>query len=94
MLLRFFGRKGTYLSTAESNELLDIYHLRKFRFMDWTMSAYCVLTTTPSIRTWMNWRRTIQFDRLKPLKVVVDCCNGTSSLILKRLNERFGFRSS
>ena len=32
------------------------------------------------------------FDTLRPFKVVVDCCNGTSSLILRRLNERFGFR--
>ena len=33
--LKFFGPKGTYLSTAEANELLDIYHLRKFRLIDW-----------------------------------------------------------
>jgi phosphomannomutase len=30
------------------------------------------------------------FDLLRRLKVVIDCCNGTSSLILKRCNERFG----
>ncbi|MCX6624200.1 MAG: hypothetical protein NTY38_24685, partial [Acidobacteria bacterium] len=29
---------------------------------------------------------------LRHLKVLVDCCNGTSSLILERLNERFGFQ--
>src|SRR3954471_18306748 len=33
--LKFFGARGTYLSTAESNELLDIYHLRKFSLKDW-----------------------------------------------------------
>ena len=27
---------------------------------------------------------------LRRFKVVVDCCNGTSSLVLRRLNERFG----
>ena len=32
--LKFFGRRGTYLSTAESNELLDIYHLRRFAFAE------------------------------------------------------------
>ena len=31
------------------------------------------------------------FDSLKRFRVLVDCCNGTSSLILRRLNERFGF---
>ena len=34
--LKFFGKRGTYLSTAESGELLDIYHLRKFDYRDWT----------------------------------------------------------
>src|SRR3954447_766145 len=33
--LRFFGPCGTYLSTAEAGELLDIYHLRKFAYKDW-----------------------------------------------------------
>src|SRR5947209_6181084 len=30
--LKFLGSQGTYLSTAEASELLDIYHLRKFDF--------------------------------------------------------------
>ena len=33
--LKFLGRNGTYLSTAEASELLDIYHLRRFRFVDY-----------------------------------------------------------
>src|SRR5258708_27110513 len=33
--LKFFGPGGTYLSTAEAGELLDIYHLRKFEFVEW-----------------------------------------------------------
>ena len=32
---KFFGRLGIYLSTAEASELLDIYHLKKFDFVDW-----------------------------------------------------------
>ena len=31
--LKFLGARGTYLSTAEAGELLDIYHLRKFAFV-------------------------------------------------------------
>src|SRR5438445_1275512 len=33
--LKFFGRNAIYLSTAEANELLDIYHLKKFGFVEW-----------------------------------------------------------
>jgi phosphomannomutase len=30
--LKFFGERGSYLSTAEAGELLDIYHLKGFDF--------------------------------------------------------------
>src|SRR6266849_3324680 len=33
--LKFFGRNAIYLSTAEASELLDIYHLKKFSFVEW-----------------------------------------------------------
>src|SRR5580698_11589927 len=33
--LKFLGAAGTYLSTAEAGELLDLYHLRRFAFVDW-----------------------------------------------------------
>src|SRR5712664_1556628 len=33
--LKFFGRQAIYLSTAEASELLDIYHLKKFSFVEW-----------------------------------------------------------
>ena len=32
--LKFLGGQGIYLSTAEASELLDIYHLRKFAFVE------------------------------------------------------------
>ena len=34
--LKFLGPNATYLSSGEASELLDIYHLRKFEFKDWT----------------------------------------------------------
>jgi phosphomannomutase len=33
--LKFLGAGGKYLSTAEAGELLDIYHLKKFAFVEW-----------------------------------------------------------
>jgi phosphomannomutase len=32
------------------------------------------------------------FEAVKRYKILVDCCNGTSSLILRRLKDRYGFR--
>ena len=89
--LRFFGPKGTYLSTAESNELLDIYHLRKFRFVDWTGVGHVQMDGNPIDPYLDAVAAVFDLEPLKKLRVVVDCCNGTSSPILKRLNERFGF---
>jgi phosphomannomutase len=90
--LKFFGPRGTYLSTAESGELLDIYHLRKFNYLDWTavgtLSEY-----SGAIDDYIeNLARVFDFETLKKYKVLVDCCNGTSSLILRRLNDKHGFR--
>lgn len=90
--LKFFGAGGIYLSTAESNELLDIYHLRKFRLADWRGVGQLRVDAN-AIDPYLDaLAHVFDFEWLKPLKVVVDCCNGTSSLILKRMNERFGFQ--
>jgi phosphomannomutase len=89
--LKFFGPRGTYLSTAEAGELLDIYHLRKFDFVDWTAIGHLRQDSTALDRYLDELAQAFDFDRLRRFRVVVDCCNGTSSLILRRLNDRFGF---
>ena len=91
--LKFLGRAGTYLSTAESNELLDIYHLRKFDLRDWTgLGRLITLAENEALDRYLDELAQV-FDlfALRRFRVVADCCNGTSSLILRRLNERFGF---
>jgi phosphomannomutase len=89
--LKFFGPRGTYLSTAEAGELLDIYHLRKFDFVDWTAIGHLRQDSTALDSYLDELAQAFDFDRLRRFRVVVDCCNGTSSLILRRLNDRFGF---
>jgi phosphomannomutase len=90
--LKFFGPRGTYLSTAESGELLDIYHLRKFTYRDWT-GVGTLREYTGAIDDYIdNLSRTFDFEELKRFNVLVDCCNGTSSLILRRMQQRYGFQ--
>lgn len=89
--LRFFGPKGSYLSTAEAGELLDIYHLRKFNYVDWTGVGTLRVESGWLDRYLDELEKVFDFPALKSTRVVVDCCNGTSSLILRRMNERFGF---
>jgi phosphomannomutase len=85
--LKFFGRNGTYLSTAEASELLDIYHLRRFRFVPYTAIG-AVRSDSDALDGYLDeLASAYDFDRLRHFKVVVDCCNGTSGLILRRMNE-------
>lgn len=89
--LKFLGSRGSYLSTAEAGELLDIYHLRSFSFTPWDgIGSY--RTETGAIDRYLDeLAEAFDFDAIRGYKVVVDCSNGTSSLILQRINERFGF---
>lgn len=88
--LKFFGPEGVYLSTTEAGELLDIYHLRKFAFAEWTGMGG-LRSETGAIDAYLDQLAAVyDFPALRRFKVVVDCCNGTSSLILRRLKERFG----
>ena len=89
--LKFFGARGSYLSTAEAEELLDIYHLKKFTLVDWTRIGTLRRQDDAIDRYLDELASVFDFDALRRFRVVVDCCNGTSALILRRLNERFGF---
>src|SRR6185295_7958262 len=90
--LKFFGRGGIYLSTAEADELLDIYHLKKFDFVEWDKLG--TLRKEPgAVDPYLDeLASAFDFGALKRFRVVVDCCNGTSSMILQRMNERFAFQ--
>ncbi len=90
--LKFFGRRGTYLSTSEAGELLDIYHLKKFDFVEWdrigTLSA-----DSGALDLYVDMLAdAFDLPALAQYRVLVDCTNGTSARILRRLRERFGLR--
>jgi phosphomannomutase len=89
--LKFFGASGTYLSTAEAGELLDIYHLRKFQFAEWNRIGGLQRESNAIDEYLDDLSRVFDFPALRGFRAVVDCCNGTSSLILRRLIERHGF---
>jgi phosphomannomutase len=89
--LKFLGAAGTYLSTAEAGELLDLYHLRRFAFVDWKHIGRLRVEEDALDLYLDDLARAFDFPALARFKVLVDCANGTSSKILRRLNERHGF---
>lgn len=90
--LKFFGRRGTYLSTAESGELLDIYHLKKFDFVEWNRLGRLSLDRDAIDQYVDDLARVFDLPSLRGFTVLIDCTNGTSSLILRRLMQRHGLR--
>ncbi len=91
--LKFFGPEGIYLSTAEAGELLDIYHLRRFDFAPWDRTGKaveepCAAEAIDSYVAVLGEH--YDFEKLRRFRVVVDCSNGTSSMILRRLEQRYG----
>ncbi len=88
--LRFFGPRGTYLSTAEAGELLDIYHLKKFAFSEWQHIGSLRFDNEAVDFYLDDLAKVYDLESLRNFRVVVDCCNGTSSLLLRRMNQRFG----
>ncbi|MBK5292915.1 MAG: hypothetical protein JJE04_14745 [Acidobacteriia bacterium] len=90
--LKFFGKNATYLSTAEAGELLDIYHLKRFSFAGYTKLGK-LSEQKDSIDLYLKeLSAAYEFDKLRRFRVVVDCCNGTSAPLLRRLNQDFGFQ--
>lgn len=89
--LKFFGSKGIYLNTAQASELLDIYHLRKFRLAAWDQLGR--LSEEPGALDYYisQLAAVYDFERLRDFRVVIDCCNGTSSILLRELQRRYGF---
>jgi phosphomannomutase len=89
--LKFFGKGGTYLSTGEANELLDIYHLRKFRYCGFESVGVAEPLPDALDAYLAELASVFDFDAIRSLRVLVDCCNGTSAPILRRLNDLHGF---
>jgi phosphomannomutase len=90
--LKFLGARGTYLSTAEAGELLDLYHLRRFAFVDWKNIGKLRIEDDALDLYLDDLAAAFDFSALARYKILVDCANGTSSKILRRLNDRYGFR--
>jgi phosphomannomutase len=90
--LKFLGAAGTYLSTAEASELLDLYHLRRFAFVDWKNIGHLRREEDALDLYLDDLAAAFDLSALARYKILVDCANGTSSKILRRLNDRHGLR--
>jgi phosphomannomutase len=89
--LKFFGPHGRYLSSSEAGELLDFYHLRRTAYVEWDALGRRREEPAALDAYLDELAQAYEFAALRRFKVVVDCCSGTSAIVLRRLNERHGF---
>jgi phosphomannomutase len=88
--LKFFGARGAYLSSLEAEELLDIYHLKKFSFGPWTGLGRLSFDSAATDLYLDGLARDFDLGSVSRYRILVDSTNGTSGPILRRMNERFG----
>jgi phosphomannomutase len=88
--LKFIGPQGSYLATGEAGELLDIYHLKKFAFVGHESVGKLEADRTAIDLYLDDLAKNFALDRLKKFKILVDCTNGLSALLLRRMHDRFG----
>ncbi len=88
--LKFLGPEGSYLATGESGELLDIYHLKKFAFAGHESVGKLEMDHTAIDQYLDDLAKLFPLERLKKFKILVDCTNGLSALLLRRMHDRFG----
>jgi phosphomannomutase len=88
--LKFLGPQGSYLATGEAGELLDIYHLKKFAFVGHETVGKLQIDRTAIDLYLDDLAKNFPLERLKKFKILVDCTNGLSALLLRRMHDRFG----
>jgi phosphomannomutase len=90
--LKFIGADGLFLNSGEAREMLDIYHQGEY-----TKVAGAEMREVAEISgaTDLHIQKILEVlgplpQREKPLRVVLDACNGAGSLVGPRLLERLG----
>ena len=91
--LTFVSRDGTYLNSFQGAEVLDIYHLGKFKKVT-TDHLGRIKDTERAVDTYFEILGTFIHSASVAqagLKVVIDACNGAGAPFLGRLAETLGF---
>jgi phosphomannomutase len=90
--LKFVRRDGLYLTPDQAEELLDLYHQGRFEKATWETIRTRV-EPGEAISHHLDVLSTgfdLQSARSRRLKVAVDCCNGSCSLLAPRWLEMLG----
>src|SRR5687767_2147165 len=83
---------GLYLSSAQAEELLDLFHQGEFGKATWDTIKQVVEYADPIDEHIKVLQRTFAGDEIRSrrLTVAVDCCNGACSLLSPRWLESLG----
>lgn len=84
--LKFVRADGLYLNTAQAEELLDVYHQGEFIKVGWDRIRTSVASRDAIAHHIDRLKKTFDVAaiRSRRLKIAVDCCNGSCSLLSPR----------
>ncbi|MDD8027527.1 MAG: hypothetical protein PHI34_13555 [Acidobacteriota bacterium] len=91
--LAFINAEGTYLNPFQGTEVLDIYHVGRFRNSD-TDGLGALIETTAPIEAYfkaLTGFLDVGAIRQARFKVVIDACSGAGAPFLKTFADRLGF---
>jgi phosphomannomutase len=90
--LNFINSSGTYLNEFQGADLLDIYHLNRFRYKSARKFPKIIHEINPA-EVYFSWlRNKIKIKEIgqAKFKVVVDPCNGAGSKLIDRFMSELG----
>ena len=90
--LKFVRADGLYLNATQADELLDIYHQGEFAKADWQRIRSGVTREDAILHHLETLVRAFDVEAVKGrrLRVAVDCCNSSCSLLIPRWLEALG----
>ncbi|MCX6559635.1 MAG: hypothetical protein NTZ26_03900 [Candidatus Aminicenantes bacterium] len=91
--LTFINAEGTYLNPFQGTEVLDIYHVGRFRNTDTDGLGALSQAAGPIEAYFQALGRFLDIDAVRRarFKVVIDACSGAGAPFLKAFADRLGF---
>ena len=93
--LKFLSRRGLYLTSAEVEEFLDIYHQGEFSFAAADKQRPILREEDPAGPHLARLLSSLDVEtiRKKKFRVAADCCNGAGAILLPAFLEALGCRT-
>lgn len=88
------SNSGAYFNSVQLQELLDIYHAHNYRYCPWDKIGSLQSIPESAASAYLDMIASLVDSRLiasKKYRIIIDCCNGSGSILAAGFAERLGF---